>query len=354
MKRKVIAATAILLAFVLSAGCAKAEFEINSLEITPDAIGTGETATVKVDVTNVGKAEGTYTATLTIDGTVVETKDVTATPRTTQTVTFSIAKEAVGDYNAEVGGLTGTLHVVKPAEFVFSNLKIQSAIDQGEGYYHITVDVENIGALPGIYQIGCKVNDNELGTTGVELNAGEKKTVTLIAAESTIHELAANYKNEVNNQREHTVSIGSLSENVTFAARPVKTTYTTPAYTPPVTTPKEEPMPKLQILRQDALFEGGNYARIMGEVKNISDESLADVQAVAGWLFYTKEGKPTTTKMSSLIKLNPLLPGKTSQFEVGGYLGDISGFSSSSSALEIVYYTLSFQTSSGVTILSTK
>ncbi len=336
MKRNIIMVTVIVLvlALVMSTACAKAEFELSSLEITPSSVGTGDTATVKVDVTNAGKAEGTYTATLTIDGVLVETKDVIVPPETTRTVMFSVVNEVVGDYIAEVGGLTGTLRVVKPAEFVVSNLQVLPALNLGEGYYHITVDIENVGDLKGVYQLGCKVNDEEMEPAEVDLTAGEKKTVTLIGAESTVHGLAANYKNKEIDQREHTVSIEGLSETVTLAARPVaKPTYTPPPTPVSTPTPTPEPVIKLQVHVLSAVMEAGSYIRITGEVKNITDESLADVEA--GVSLYTYEGK-FITRMNALIKQNPLLPGKTSRFEVKGYADQT-----------IASYRLFFQFSSG-------
>jgi len=315
MKRNMIVVTVIMLvlALVMSTACAKAEFEVSSLEITPSNVGTGDTATVKVDVTNVGKAEGTYIATLSIDGALVETKDSIVSPETTQTVAFSVVKGVVGDYTAEVGGLTGTLHVVKPAEFVVTDLQVVLAPELEEGYYRITVDVENVGALKGIYQLRSEVNDEEMEPVKVELTAGERKTVTLIGAESTIHRLAANYKDDEIDQREHAVSIEDLTETVKFAARPVARPIARPI-APAPDTPPPKPVIKLHLLHSYGYWEGGNYVYVQGEVKNISDESLADVEAVIS--VYTSEGKLFSSD-SRLIDKNPLLPGQTSFFLVG-------------------------------------
>jgi len=314
MKRNVIVAIVItlVLAIIMFTACAKADFELSSLEITPNTVGTGDTASVKVDVTNLGKAEGTYTATLTIDGALVETTDVIVAPETTKTVTFAVAKEVIGDYAAEVGGLTETLRVVKPAEFVVSNLQVVPAPDLGEDYYRITVDIENVGALQGIYQLRGKVNDEEMEPVKMELAASERKTATLIGTESTIHGLASNYKDEEIDQREHVVSIEGLSESITFAARPPpKSTYApppTPAYALP---PK--PVVKLQLLNYAGWTEGGTLVYSQGEVKNNSDESLADVEVVIRLYNYERK---FITSGSALIDKNPLLPGQTSGFLV--------------------------------------
>ncbi|MBI3040249.1 MAG: hypothetical protein HYY80_01100, partial [Chloroflexi bacterium] len=209
--------------------------------------------------------------------------------------------------------------VVKPAEFVVTSLRVVPAPELGEGYYHVTVAIENVGALPGVYQLKCRVSDEEMAPIEVELTAGEKKTVTLTGAEATIRELAANYKNAKTDQREQVVSIAGLSETVTFPARPVVQPTYTPPTKPAVTPPPPAPAPviKLQVLYVEPHMEEGSYAYVAGEVKNISDESLANVEAVVN--FYTNEGRLMNT-LRAVIEQTPLLAGKKSRFKVAGYV----------------------------------
>jgi len=54
---------------------------------------------------------GTYTATLTINGATVETKDVSVAGGATETVTFTVIKDEAGTYNIGVNGLTRSLTV---------------------------------------------------------------------------------------------------------------------------------------------------------------------------------------------------------------------------------------------------
>lgn len=58
---------------------------------------------------------------------------------------------------------------------------------------------------------------------------------------------------------------------------------------------------------------GGSYVEARGLVKNISDRSLRNVEAVAN--FYDKNGNFITSS-SALIKFNPILAGQTSPFTV--------------------------------------
>jgi hypothetical protein len=79
--------------------------------------------------------------------------------------------------------------------------------------------------------------------------------------------------------------------------------------------PKAAPVPeepKLLLLDWSWHQESG-YAIVEGQVKNISDRSLENVQAVVE--FYA-EDKSFITSDDSLIEYKPLLPGQTSPFKV--------------------------------------
>ena len=92
-----------------------AEFEVSSLAITPTEVVVGEAVTVKVDVTNVGEVEGTYTVTLTVDGKVAGTKEITVGTGATKTVSLTYSPDVIGTYSLELDGLTTTVEVLKPA-----------------------------------------------------------------------------------------------------------------------------------------------------------------------------------------------------------------------------------------------
>lgn len=69
---------------------------------------------------------------------------------------------------------------------------------------------------------------------------------------------------------------------------------------------------KLEIL-DSHWYREYDYVTYEGRVKNISNESLKNVEAVATW--YDKNGNLVTSD-SSLIQYNPILPGQTSPFKV--------------------------------------
>lgn len=77
---------------------------------------------------------------------------------------------------------------------------------------------------------------------------------------------------------------------------------------------QSEGLPPLQILSWRCDKEH-DYVFVRGEVKNISSQIIKNVTAVAE--FRTKNGTFVKSE-DALIKYNPILPGQTSPFEVGG------------------------------------
>ncbi|HEY31583.1 MAG TPA: hypothetical protein G4O10_00590 [Dehalococcoidia bacterium] len=123
--------TILIISLIIPIGCKTAEFELSSLEITPSCIAIGDKAIVSVDVTNIGSAEGTCTVTLSLDGVVVDTKDVNIPAMSTREVTFDVIKETIGEYTVEIGNLNATLSVVEPVILEFRELK-EVSIDSAE------------------------------------------------------------------------------------------------------------------------------------------------------------------------------------------------------------------------------
>lgn len=88
------------------AGCATAEFEVGPLSIAPSEVWVGTTFTVKSDISNVGGADGSYSATLIVDGNVTETKDVTVSAGSKEEVSFTCSLDTAGVHTLELGGRT--------------------------------------------------------------------------------------------------------------------------------------------------------------------------------------------------------------------------------------------------------
>jgi len=140
--RKSLLVTVLLLVTLLtvSLGCkAPASFEVVSLDITPPETIAGTAVSIIAKVKNTGVSEGTYTATLTLDGVKVETKDIVVAPGATETVNFSLAKDKAGTYTLAVGELSSSLTLkqklmAKEVELKYDSNKARDALSGRGGH----------------------------------------------------------------------------------------------------------------------------------------------------------------------------------------------------------------------------
>lgn len=185
MKKHVVTAMALVLVagLVIPTACAKpAELQLSTLNVSPAEVVSGEPSVVTADVENIGGSEGTYNATLTMDGVEAETKEITVAPGAKETVTFRITKETPGTYQVAVNGLTGILNVLKPAEFEVVSLTVPAEVVKGE-VVTITADITNAGEVEGTYEASLKINAVEVDTKDVVVAAGDTETISFELAE---------------------------------------------------------------------------------------------------------------------------------------------------------------------------
>ncbi len=94
---------------------ASAAFTLSSLSISPPEVSAGEAVTISVFLVNAGEADGSYTATLKINGAIAETREVSLVGGTSETVTFTTSQGEAGAYSIEVNGLPGSFTVKEGA-----------------------------------------------------------------------------------------------------------------------------------------------------------------------------------------------------------------------------------------------
>ncbi|MDG6242844.1 MAG: S-layer protein domain-containing protein [Methanolobus sp.] len=88
-----------------------AKFTFTDLEISPLEIRQGKEATITVDVTNTGTADGEYTVDLKINDVVVDSQLVSLAMEESTTIEFKHKEQEPGTYKVEVGGLSTTYEV---------------------------------------------------------------------------------------------------------------------------------------------------------------------------------------------------------------------------------------------------
>jgi len=177
MKKLLIMLLMIMIVSLGAPSCATAEFEVGPLSISPSQIVAGEPIVAEVNVSNIGGADGDYSANLTIDGRSVETKSVTVLAGATETISFTCCLEGAGIHTVGLGSITETVTALRPAEFEIGSLSLPPEVIEGEAI-EIKADIKNTGEVEGTCPVILKVDGVEVGTKDVIVAAGESKTVS--------------------------------------------------------------------------------------------------------------------------------------------------------------------------------
>jgi len=91
-----------------------AAFSLSNLSIQPTGVEPAEAVTVTVSVANTGAVEGTCGLVLKVDGVQEASEDITVAAGASQSVSFTISREAPGNHTVNVSGLEGSFTVVAP------------------------------------------------------------------------------------------------------------------------------------------------------------------------------------------------------------------------------------------------
>jgi hypothetical protein len=171
-----------------------------NLVISPTQVKVGEPATVSADVTNAGEISGNYSVTLRVNNADEETKTVTLGANETKTATFELTKRESGIYNIDLGGLSGSLIVLKPAGFVLSKLVISPTQAVAGREVTIMCDVSNTGEVAGNCPVNLKIDGVQVDSKEVTVAVGTTQTVAF----SLVKDIGGTYN----------VSIGNLSSTL--------------------------------------------------------------------------------------------------------------------------------------------
>jgi hypothetical protein len=89
-----------------------AEFELSEFAINPARMEVGEPVTISAIVQNTGQLEGSYTLTLTINGEIEQSTEVTLAGGESRQVSFTVVKNEPGTYAVAINGLMGQFIVL--------------------------------------------------------------------------------------------------------------------------------------------------------------------------------------------------------------------------------------------------
>jgi oligopeptide transport system substrate-binding protein len=175
-------------------GCTRAtKFEVSSLIVTPSEVAVGEAVTVKAEVKNTGDVEGTYIATLKVDGNVAETKEVIVGAGATEEVSFTYLVESAGTYTIDLDGLTSTVMAVKTAKIEVTSLDVSPTLVLPGQQAKVEADVANVSEAKGTVTATLAVNGVETDTRPVTLDAGASDRVSF----TVIRDIPSTYDIEV-------------------------------------------------------------------------------------------------------------------------------------------------------------
>jgi hypothetical protein len=159
---------------------------LSNLAITPAELESGDEVTIVLDIENSDSQSFTYIVTMQI-GELTLLIDVELGAYESKTVSRTITQDIPGDYIVTVDGLTGSFTVKappKPAEFVFSNLRIfypgviPPEVEAGQTVtITVSIEVENVGELEGGRTVELKVDGEVIDSKGVTLEGGASATV---------------------------------------------------------------------------------------------------------------------------------------------------------------------------------
>jgi hypothetical protein len=165
MKKGILALMSLLLlAFSLSLqACQSASgnnFEVLSLDITPNKVIENDKFVVSATINNAGKSEATYIVPVMVNGIADDRTTVTLAPGKSQEIQFTLRNSKEGTYEIRIGGKSASVFVEKliPASFKLSDLHINMEVANPGEEVIITASVANTGGSKGAYITELTIN----------------------------------------------------------------------------------------------------------------------------------------------------------------------------------------------------
>lgn len=152
---------------------------VSDATVSETEIYLDETLEITGTIENEGDAEGTFYAELRIDGTIIETKEVTVGAGETESVTFSGTFGEPGEYEVGVNDVRAGTVVVerRPPEFEIRDASIEkTTIAVGEEV-EVQATVANVGGREGTFTAELQVDGLSVETQDVTIAAGNETAV---------------------------------------------------------------------------------------------------------------------------------------------------------------------------------
>lgn len=125
----------------------EAVFEVSNLVIDPIEVKAGKNTTITANVENVGNAAGDYNAELSVNGSVVDSQNVSLGVGENSTISFEHSEENPGTYNVVLGEQTATYTVKEKSSLLLYVLGVFVLLIIGGAAYFFTKGGGDITAL---------------------------------------------------------------------------------------------------------------------------------------------------------------------------------------------------------------
>ena len=162
-----------------------AEFTVSALDPEQAEVVRGEQITISARVRNVGDITETQTVELRIDDEVIAERELELACRSSTRVTFEdIDTDELepGEYEhgifTEDDSETGTLTILRPAEFTVSELDpVDVTVTRGD-LIDVSAAIENVGDVSDTQIVDFRIDDDAVTEQELELDGGESAQVT--------------------------------------------------------------------------------------------------------------------------------------------------------------------------------
>ena len=147
-----------------------AEFELaGDILIEPNLVKVEEEASITITIRNVGEAEGTYTASLVVDGKEEQTQDVTlAGGYKSKSIVFKVSKDSPGSYSVEIGDREAVLEVFRPVR-----LRTKTRIVQDMEGRNPAIDIDENNLEVDAVIVLCSSEEPSIPLLAVYIQAGD-------------------------------------------------------------------------------------------------------------------------------------------------------------------------------------
>jgi hypothetical protein len=229
MRKRISAITSLLLlAFLwLLQACQPASasnFEVLSLDVTPNKVLVNDKFTVTAAINNTSNEEDTYIVPVMVNGIADDRTAVTIEPGKSKEIKFTLSRSKAGTYEIRIGDKNSTVSVEEaaPASFELTALNINMEVANPGEEVVITAHIANMGGSNGDYISDLKIN-----------GVAEQSERLVMAPGSNYNTVFKVTKTEPGT---YTVGIGNLSGKFTVQ-KPIETIQiTAPATTSPTAT----------------------------------------------------------------------------------------------------------------------